>query len=95
VSRARPRRVSGFGPHHGRQPVRATDACRRCAALHGQTGPILVHLPAHQRLCTRHRIWLGTTTQIDIGATPEILHAHHRAARLAYRYGDHASCSPN
>jgi hypothetical protein len=76
----------GFGPHHGRSPVRATHACRRCAARHRHTEPVPVHLPAHQRLCARHWIWLGSTTQIDLAATPEIIHAHRRAARLAHRY---------
>ena len=76
----------GSGPHHGRRPVRATHACRRCAARHGHTEPVPVHLPAHQQLCTRHRIWLGRTTQIDLAATPEILHTHHRAVRLARRH---------
>jgi hypothetical protein len=75
----------GFGAHHGRPPVRATYACRRCAVQHGHK-PVPVHLPAHQRLCSRHRIWLGNTRQIDLAATPEIIHAHRRAARLAHRY---------
>jgi TniQ len=76
----------GFGPHHGRPPVRATHACRRCAARRGHTEPVPVHLPAHQRLCARHRIWLGNARQIDLAAAPEIIHAHRRAARLAHRY---------
>ena len=33
----------------GRPPVRATLACRRCAAQHGQRSPLPVHIPAHQR----------------------------------------------
>jgi len=69
----------------GRPLVRATYACRRCAATRGHTDPVPVHLPAHQRLCARHRIWLGSTRQIDLAATPEIIHAHRRAARLAHR----------
>jgi hypothetical protein len=76
----------GFGLPHGRRPVRATHACRRCTARHGQTGPVPVHLPAHQRVCGRHRIWLGSTTQIDVTAVPEILHAHRRAVRLTHRH---------
>ena len=35
----------------GRPPLRATAACRRCAARHGQHEPVPVHLPAHQRAC--------------------------------------------
>ncbi len=71
----------------GRPPVRALHACRRCAARHGHTDPIPIHLPSHQRLCGRHRIWLGDTCQIDLTSTPEIIHAHHMAARLAHRHG--------
>lgn len=44
-------------------------------------------LPAHQRLCRRHRIWLGGACQIDLATAPEVVHAHHRAVRLAHRYG--------
>ena len=50
----------------GRPPVRATLACRRCAARHGQPGPVPVHIPAHQRACRRHRTWLGRAIQIDL-----------------------------
>lgn len=80
--------LPAFGPssHHGRPPMRATHACRRCAARHQQTEPVPVHLPAHQRLCTRHRIWLGHVDQIDLAATPVIIHAHRRAESLARRY---------
>lgn len=77
----------GSGPHRGRPPVRATHACRGCASRHGHTEPVPVHLPAHQRLCARHRIWLGNTTQIDLAATPEIIHAHARAVSLTHRHG--------
>ena len=56
----------------GRPPVRATIACRRCAARHGQRDPVPVHLPAHQRACERHRTWLGHAIQIDITAAPDI-----------------------
>jgi hypothetical protein len=77
----------GCDPHRGRPLVRATHACRRCAARQGHTEPVPVHLPAHQRLCARHRIWLGSTAQIDLATTPEIIHAHSRAIRLAHRHG--------
>ena len=79
----------GFGhrPHTGRPPMRATNACRRCAARHGHTDPIPVHQPAHHRLCSRHQIWLGDTYQVDLTADPEIMHAHRQATRLARRHG--------
>lgn len=78
----------GFGhrSHPGRPPVRATYACRRCAR-HGHTDPVPVHLPAHHRVCSRHRIWLGDTCQVDLAAVPEIVHAHRQATRLARRHG--------
>lgn len=73
-------------PYHGRPTVRATHACRYCAARHEHTEPVPVHLPAHQRVCTKHRLWLGVTIQIDLCAVPDIVHAHRRAARLARRH---------
>lgn len=84
--RALPSFGFGFGSHHGRPLVRATHACRRCAGWHGYIKPVPVHLPAHQRLCVRHRIWLGSTRQIDLAATPEVIQAHRRAARFAHRH---------
>jgi hypothetical protein len=77
----------GCNPHRGRPSVRAIHACRRCAARQGHTEPVPVHLTAHQRLCARHRVWLGSTAQIDLATTPELIHAHRRAARLAHRHG--------
>jgi hypothetical protein len=76
----------GSSTHHGRPPVRATHACRRCAARHGHDEPVPVHLPAHHRVCTKHRLWLGDTVQIDLSAAPQIVHAHRRADRLARRH---------
>jgi hypothetical protein len=85
------RALPAFGLGHRdrtrRPPVRAIHACRRCAARHGRTGPVSIHLPPHQRLCRRHRIWLGGACQIDLATAPEVVHAHRRAARLAHRYG--------
>ncbi|HEY5877765.1 MAG TPA: TniQ family protein [Nakamurella sp.] len=80
--------LPGFrsGSGHGRPPVRATHACPRCAARHGHTEPVPVHLSAHQRLCARHRVWLGTTTGVDLVAAPEIIHAQRLASRLARRH---------
>jgi hypothetical protein len=74
------------GPHHSRPTVRATHACRCCAARHGHAKPVPVHLPAHQRVCIKHRLWLGDTIQIDLSAAPDIVHAHRRADRLARRH---------
>jgi len=69
-------------------PMRLTSACRRCTARHGLRAPIPVHLPALQRLCTRHRIWLGQTRQMDITALgPGIVAATRRTVRLARRHG--------
>lgn len=69
-------------------PMRLTSACRRCTARRGLRAPIPVHLPALQRLCTRHRIWLGHTRQIDITSLgPDIVAATRRSLRLALRHG--------
>jgi len=87
LHRALPAFGLGHTNHTGRPPVRAVHACRRCTARHGRTDPIPLHLPSHQRLCSRHRIWLGVACQIDIRTAPEIVHAHRKAARLAHRHG--------
>jgi hypothetical protein len=73
------------GPHN---PVRATTACRRCAARRGICRPVPVHLPAHYKVCTRHGIWLSDADQphLDLAACPEIITAQHRASRLLRRY---------
>ena len=71
----------------GRRPaVRATHACRRCAARQAPAGPVPVHLPVHRRVCIKHRLWLGDSIQIDLSAAPDIIHAAHRAERLARRH---------
>jgi hypothetical protein len=70
-----------------RPAIRATLACRRCAARHGQQDPVPVHLPAHQRTCERHRTWLGRVTQIDVTTAPEIIAASRQASRLARKHG--------
>ena len=71
----------------GRPPARATLACRRCAARHGQRSPAPVHIPAHQRTCRRHRTWLGRAIQIDLTAAPDIIAASRHAPRLALDHG--------
>jgi hypothetical protein len=77
----------GANTHRSRPPVRATRACRGCTARHGHTRPVPVHLPAHQRICAKHRIWLGDALQINLDLAPEIVHAHHRADRLGRHSG--------
>lgn len=71
----------------GRPPVRATTACRRCAAQAGRDAPVPVHLPAFQKACRRHQIWIGRTAQIDLTAAPDILRACKHACRLASQHG--------
>jgi hypothetical protein len=68
-------------------PVRATTACRRCAARHGIDQPVPVHLPAHHKVCTRHGIWLSDAgqPQLDLAACPEIITAQHQVSRLLRR----------
>ncbi|MGH3070584.1 MAG: hypothetical protein ACRDMI_18645 [Streptosporangiaceae bacterium] len=58
-------------------------ACRRCTARRGITGPIACHLPPHQTVCRRHRLWTGPAArtdagQLDVSPFPEILRAHRR-----------------
>lgn len=72
-----------LGAHHDRPTMRATQACQRCVARHLPAERIPVHLPARQRICPKHRLWLGDTTQINCSAAPEILRAHLQADRLA------------
>jgi hypothetical protein len=67
-------------------PLRLTTACRRCTAQRGVTAPIPVHLPAQQRLCARHRTWLGLAQQIDTTACPDIARSANHAVRLARRH---------
>ncbi len=61
-------------------------ACRRCAARYGIIEPVDCHLPPHQTLCRRHRLWTGPAArshdgQLDIRPFPEIdcAHRHHLA----------------
>jgi hypothetical protein len=82
------RALPAFGTAGPRSPVRATTACRRCAARRGIHQPVPVHLPAHHKVCTRHGIWLSDTgqPQLDLAACPEIIAAQHQANRLLRRY---------
>ena len=75
------RALPAFGTADPHSPVRATTACRRCAARRGIHQPVPVHLPAHHKVCTRHGIWLSDAgqPQLDLAACPEIITAQHRA----------------
>jgi hypothetical protein len=81
------RALPAFGTAGPHSPVRATTACRRCAARRGIDQPVPVHLPAHHKVCTRHGIWLSDAGQphLDLAACPEIITAQHRASRLLRR----------
>jgi hypothetical protein len=73
-------------------------ACRRCTASYGITGPVTCHLPAHQTVCRRHRLWTGPAArshavQLDVSPFPEVLRAQRRHCYLAqlrhpWRLGD-------
>jgi hypothetical protein len=73
-------------------------ACRRCTARYGVTGPVACHLPPHQTVCRRHRLWTGPAArshagQLDVSPLPEILRAQRRHRHLAqlhhpWRLGD-------
>jgi hypothetical protein len=82
------RALPAFGTAGAHSPVRATTACRRCAARRGIPQPVPVHLPAYHKVCTRHGIWLSDADQpqLDLAACPEIIAAQHRANRLLRRY---------
>lgn len=82
------RALPAFGTAGAHSPVRATTACRRCAARRGIHQAIPVHLPAHHKVCTRHGIWLSDAgqPQLDLAACPEIIIAQHLANRLLRRY---------
>lgn len=66
-------------------------ACRRCTARLGTTEPVACHLPPHQTICRRHRLWTGPSArthdgQLDISPFPEILRAQRRHLALTHRY---------
>ena len=73
-------------PEGFRQSLRP--ACRRCTARYGITEPVACHLPAHQTVCRRHRLWTGPSArthadQLDVSQLPEVLHAQRRHRHLA------------
>ena len=83
-------------PEGFRQTLRP--ACRRCTARYGITEPVTCHLPPHQTVCHRHRLWTGpaarsTAGQLDVSPLPEVLRAQRRHRHLAqlhhpWRWGD-------
>ena len=67
LARALPAFVAA-DPH---SPVRATTACRRCAARHGiSRQPVSVDLPAHRKVCTHHSIWLSDAWRSPSSTSP-------------------------
>jgi hypothetical protein len=66
-------------------------ACRRCTAWVGLTEPVACHLPPHQTVCRRHRLWIGPSArshaaQLDISSFPEILRTHRRHLALVHQH---------
>ena len=66
-------------------------ACRRCTARLGITGPVACHLPPHQTVCRRHRLWTGPAArthagQLDISRLPEILRTQRRHLALVHQH---------
>jgi hypothetical protein len=82
------RALPAFGTTDTPSPARATTACHRCTARRGIYQPVPIHLPVHDKVCTRHGIWLSDPDQpqLDLAACPEIITAQHRANRLLRRY---------
>jgi hypothetical protein len=76
-------------PEGFRQMLRP--ACRRCTARRGITEPVACHLPPHQTVCRRRRLWIGPAArshvgQLDISPFPEILRAHRRHLALVHHH---------
>jgi hypothetical protein len=76
-------------PEGFRQTLRP--ACRRCAARYGITELVACHLPPHQTICRRHRLWIGPAAcghdgQLDISPFPEVLRAHRRHLTLVNQH---------
>lgn len=69
-------------------------ACRHCTASRGISQSVWC-VRLDQRLCRRHRRWLGgltesTTHQHDLAPLPDVVHAQRRHYRLLQRHGDQA-----
>jgi hypothetical protein len=80
--------LPAFGMTAAPSPFRPAAACHRCLARRGIQQPVPVHLPTHDKVCTRHGIWLASADQshLDVAACPEIITAQHRVNRLLHRY---------
>ena len=53
--------------------------------------PVACHLPPHQTVCRRHRLWIGPAArshaaQLDIGSFPEVLRAQRRHLVPVHRH---------
>lgn len=65
----------------------ALPACRQCMTARGITTQVVVFIPSYQRVCPRHRRWLGQYRQVDVTGAPEIVQAHRQQRRIARRHG--------
>jgi hypothetical protein len=65
----------------------ALPACRQCMAARGITSQVVVFIPFYQRVCPRHRRWLGQYQQVDVTGAAEIVQAHRQQRRIARRHG--------
>ena len=68
-------------PEGFRQSLRP--ACRRCTARYGITEPVACHLPPHQTICRRHRLWTGPAARPHVHSSPRALHRATRAPTAA------------
>ena len=82
------RALPAFGSTGTRGPIRVAAACPRCAARRDIHQTVPISLPVHDRVCTRHGIWLSDSDQpyLDISACPEIIKAQRRVDRLRRRH---------
>ena len=74
-------------------PLPGRVACRQCTARRGISGDVYC-VNADQRLCCRHRRWLGglsedSTHQHNITSLPDVVRAQRRHYRLVRRHGTH------
>jgi TniQ len=66
-------------------------ACPRCLARRGITGPIVTAVPNYRPLCRRHRIWLADAsdqrTYYDLRPVPDVIAANHKHQRWIRHHG--------
>jgi hypothetical protein len=76
--------LPAFGSTGTRGPIRVATACPRCTARRGIHQTVPISLPVHDRVRTRHGIWLSDSDQpyLDVSTCPEIIKAQHRVDRL-------------